>query len=44
VKHALELLSSYFREPLEAAGVIIPSLVDEMEDVVVYARALHPTL
>ena len=35
---AIELLSSHFRNPLEATGVDIPSLCDEMEDVVIYAR------
>jgi len=39
VKDALELLSSHFRDPLEAASVMIPSLQDEMEDVIIYARA-----
>jgi len=36
VKHAVELLSSQFQDPLEAASV---SPQDEMEDVVVYSRA-----
>ena len=39
VNGAIELLSSHFRNPLEATGVDIPSLRDEMEDVVIYARA-----
>ena len=38
VNGAIELLSSHFRNPLEATGVYIPSLHDEMEDVVIFAR------
>ena len=38
VNGAIELLSSHFRNPLEATGVDIPSLHDEMEDVVIFAR------
>ena len=39
VNGAIELLSSHFRNQLEAIGVDIRSLRDEMEDVVIYARA-----
>ena len=37
VNGAIELLSSNFRNPLEATGVDIPSLHDEMKDVVIFA-------
>ena len=38
VKNALEVLSTHFRDPLEAVGANLPLLHDEIEDVVVYAR------
>lgn len=38
MKNALEMLSSHFRDPLEAAGANLPLLQDEIEDAVVYAR------
>ena len=39
VSDAIEFLCSHFREPLEATGVDIPTLRDEVEDVVIYARS-----
>ena len=38
IKRAVEILSSHFREPLEAAGVSLASIYDEIEDIVDYAR------
>lgn len=38
IKSAVECLASHFREPLEAAGVSLASIQDEMDDVVDYAR------
>ena len=38
LKAAIELISSRFRDPLEASGVIVSSLQDEIEDAVEYAR------
>ena len=38
VKNAIELLSSHFRDPLEAAGANLSLLQDEIEDAVAYAR------
>lgn len=38
VKNALEVLSTHFRDPLEAVEANLPLLHDEIEDVVVYAR------
>ena len=38
LKAAIELISSQFRDPLEATGVNVSSLQDEIEDVVEYAR------
>ena len=38
MKNALEVLSTHFRDPLEAVGANLPLLHDEIEDVVVYAR------
>ena len=37
IKEAVEHLSTHFREPLEAAGVGLSSLHDEIEDAVEYA-------
>lgn len=37
LKAAIELISSRFRDPLEASGVIVSSLQDEIEDAVEYA-------
>ena len=39
VKDAIELLCTNFRDPLTATGVSIPSMQDEIEDTVVYARS-----
>ena len=38
LKAAIELISSQFRDPLEATGVNVSSLQDEIEDAVEYAR------
>ena len=38
LKAAIELITSLFREPLEATGVALSSLQDEIEDAVDYAR------
>ena len=38
LKAAIELISTQFRDPLEATGVHVSSLHDEIEDVVEYAR------
>ena len=38
IKNAVEYLSTHFREPLEAAGVSLASIQDEIEDAVDYAR------
>jgi len=38
VKGAIELLRTKFKDPLEATAVNIPSIQDEIEDAVVYAR------
>lgn len=38
LKAAIELISSQFRDPLEATGVAVSSLQDEIEDAVDYAR------
>ena len=38
LKAAIELISTQFRDPLEAAGVNVSSLHDEIEDAVEYAR------
>ena len=38
VQSAVEYISTSFREPLEAKGVALHSLQDEMEEVVEYAR------
>ena len=38
IKSAVEYLSSHFREPLEAAGVSLASIQDEIEEAVDYAR------
>ena len=43
LKAAIELISSQFRDPLEATGVAVSSLQDEIEDAVDYAR-LYPSL
>ena len=38
VKKSVELLTSHFRKPLEAKGVTIATIQDEIEDIVDYAR------
>ena len=38
IKSAVEYLSSHFREPLEAAGVSLASIQDEIEEAVDNAR------
>ena len=38
IKSAVESLSSHFRKPLEAAGVSLASIQDEIEEAVDYAR------
>ena len=38
LKAAIELISSQFRDPLEATGLNVPSLQDEIEDAVEYGR------
>ena len=38
LKAAVELISTQFRAPLEAAGVDVSSLQDEIEDAVEYAQ------
>ena len=38
IKSAVEYFVSHFREPLEAAGVSLASIQDEIEDAVDYAR------
>ena len=38
IKSAVEYLISHFREPLEAAGLSLASIQDEMKDAVDYAR------
>jgi hypothetical protein len=38
IKSAVEYLSTHFREPLEAAGVSLASIQDEIEEAVDYAR------
>ena len=38
IKSAVEYLLTHFREPLEAAGVSLASIQDEIEEAVDYAR------
>ena len=38
IQEAVEYLTSHFREPLEAKGVTLESIQDEVEEIVFYAR------
>jgi hypothetical protein len=37
IKEAMEYISSHFREPLEAGGVLLSIIHDEVEEIVPYA-------